>query len=56
MTNQEKVTIEVSKELYDAIQQLKQIFTQLTGQEVKSDEDVIGILVSGFIESLMQQQ
>jgi hypothetical protein len=28
----------------------------LTGQEVKSDEDVIGILVSGFIESLMQQQ
>ena len=53
--NQEKVSIEISKELYDAIQQLKQIFTQLTGQQVNSDEDVIGILVSGFIQSLVEQ-
>ncbi len=49
-----KKTIEISSELYDAIQQLKNIFSQLTGQQIESDEDVIGILVSGFIQSLEQ--
>ena len=49
-----KKTIQVSEELYEAIQQLKNIFSQLTGQQIDSDEDVIGILVSGFIQSLEQ--
>jgi predicted CopG family antitoxin len=34
-------TIEISQELYDAIQQLKQIFSQLTNQKIEKDEDVI---------------
>ena len=55
MTDQnQKKTIELSPELYDAIQELKKVFTQLTQQPIESDEDVIGILVSGFIESLRQ--
>ncbi len=56
--NQEntKHTIEVSDELYQAIQQLKQVLQQMTWKEVQSDEEVLGILVSGFIESVMSQQ
>jgi len=53
--NNNKVNIEISKDLYDAIQQIKQVFSQLTGQQIEKDEDVIGILVTGFIESLIQQ-
>lgn len=49
-------TIEISQELYDAIQQLKQIFSQLTNQKIEKDEDVIWILVSWFIESLTQAE
>jgi len=47
-----KKTIQISEELYNAIQDLKTILSQLTGEEIKSDEDVIGILISGFLESL----
>ncbi|UFX83046.1 hypothetical protein [Candidatus Absconditicoccus praedator] len=54
--NNQKHTIEVSGELYEAIQQMKQVLNQMTGKEVNSDEEVIGILVSGFIESLMSGQ
>lgn len=50
----EKKTIEVSSDLYEAIQKLKEVFLQLTGQEVKSDEDVLSILIGGFIDSLSQ--
>mgnify|MGYP007115163143 CR=1 FL=1 len=50
----EKKTIEVSGDLYEAIQKLKEVFLQLTGQEVKSDEDVLSILIGGFIDSLSQ--
>ncbi len=50
----EKKTIEVSSDLYEAIQKLKEVFLQLTGQEVKNDEDVLSILIGGFIDSLSQ--
>lgn len=44
--------IEVSEELYNALQSLKSVFSQLSGEEIASDEEVIWILVSGFVESL----
>lgn len=54
--NNQKHTIEVSGELYEAIQQMKQVLNQMTWKEVNSDEEVIWILVSWFIESLMSWQ
>lgn len=47
-------TIEIPQDLYDAIQKLKEVFKQMTGQTVEKDEDVIAILVWGFIDSLSQ--
>lgn len=57
-TTSESVThkIEISDELYQAITQLKQVLQQMTGQEIQSDEEVIWILVSWFIESIVSQQ
>ncbi len=52
----QKHNVEVSDELYQAIQQLKQVLQQMTWKEIQSDEEVIGILVSWFIESITQQQ
>ena len=37
-------TIEVSEELYNAVQKLKEVFKELTGQEITKDEDVLSIL------------
>ncbi len=54
--SENKKTIEISEDLYNAIQELKNIFSQLTGQQISSDEEVIGILVSWFIESLTGAQ
>jgi len=51
-----KKTIELPEELYNALQELKQVFSQLTNQEIKDDADVIGILVSGFIDSIQNLQ
>jgi hypothetical protein len=51
-----KKTIELPEELYNALQELKQAFSQLTGQEIKDDADVIGILISGFIDSVQNLQ
>ncbi len=51
-----KKTIEVSEDLYNALQELKQVFSQLTWQEIKSDDEVIGILVSGFVDSIQNLQ
>lgn len=50
----EKKTVELSTDLYEAIQKLKEVFKEMTGQEVTADEDVIAILVGGFIDSLSQ--
>lgn len=47
-------TIEIPEDLYNAIQKLKEIFNEMTGQTVEKDEDVIAILVGGFIDSLSQ--
>lgn len=52
----DKKHLEISGELYDAIQQLKEIFTQMSGKPVEKDEDVLSILVSGFIDSVMHEQ
>lgn len=51
MTNN-KVTLEVSQELYDSINQLKKVFWEITGQPIESDEEVLSIIVGGFIESI----
>lgn len=50
----EKKTIEVSEDLYNAIQKLKEVFKEMTGQDVEKDEDIVAILVGGFIDSLSQ--
>lgn len=47
--------IEVSDELYNAMQSLKMVFSQLSGEEISWDEEVIWILVSGFVESLKNE-
>lgn len=52
----EKKHIEISGELYDAIQQLKEIFGNMAGKPIENDEDVLSILVSGFIDSVMHEQ
>lgn len=52
----EKKSIEISGELYDAVQQLKQVFSEMSGKPLESDEDVLSILVSGFIDSVMHEQ
>jgi hypothetical protein len=51
-------TIQLPEDLYNSLQELKQIFSQMTGQEIKEDADVIGILLSAFIDSVqgMQEQ
>ena len=50
----EMKTIEIPEDLYNAIQRLKEDFKEMTGQSVEKDEDVIAILVGGFIDSLSQ--
>lgn len=47
-------TIEVSEELYGAVQKLKEVFKELTGQTIEKDEDVLSILIWWFIDSLSQ--
>ena len=48
----EKTTIEVPLELFDALQKIKEIFYQVSGQRVEGDADVIAILIGGFFDSL----
>lgn len=50
----DKRTIEVSEDLYTAIQKLKEVFQEMTGQAIEKDEDVLSILIGGFIDSLSQ--
>ncbi len=49
-------TIEIPEDLYNAIQRLKEVFKEMTGQSVEKDEDVIAILVGGLIDSLSQAE
>jgi len=54
--SENKKTIELPQEIYDSIQELKTVFSQLTWQEIKDDADVIGILLSAFIDSIKGMQ
>lgn len=53
-------TIQISDEMYDTLQRLKEVFYEMGEGERKgdnpfdtfSDEDVMSILVGGFIDSL----
>ncbi len=45
-------TIELPEELYASLQELKWVFTELTGQTIEKDEDVIWILLSAFVDSV----
>lgn len=45
-------TLVISEELFNAIQQLKEVFWQMTWNTGLSDEEVLWILVWGFIQSL----
>ncbi len=45
-------TIELPEELYNSLQELKWVFSQLTWQKIEKDEDVIWILLSAFIDSV----
>ena len=48
----ETTTIEVPLELFDALQRIKEIFYQVSGQRVEDHADVIAILIGGFFDSL----
>lgn len=50
--SENKVTLEVSQELYDSINQLKKVFSEITWQQIENDEEVLSIIVWGFIESI----
>jgi len=51
-----KRTVELPEDLYNALQELKQVFSQLTGQQIENDADVIWILISWFIDSMQNLQ
>ena len=58
MTDTKTKTIELPEELYASLQELKWVFTELTGQKIEKDEDVIWILLSAFVDSVqwMEEQ
>ena len=56
MTQENLKTIQLPEDLYASLQELKTVFSQLTGQEIKEDADVIGILLSAFIDSVQWMQ
>lgn len=45
-------TITVSDELYQALLELKGLFSQIVWEEIKTEEEVIWMLVTWFIESI----
>ncbi len=53
-----KHTIELSKEAYELLQQVKKVFISYTGdkEDDRSDEKVIDILAGGFFEQLSHSQ
>ena len=56
MTQENLKTIQLPEDLYASLQELKTVFSQLTGQEIKEDADVIGILLSAFVDSVQWMQ
>ena len=47
-------TIEISDELWQALQEIKKIISQLAQTEITKDEEVLEILIKGFIETVLQ--
>lgn len=45
-------TIKISNEMYDAIQMLKKNFSEMSWTQIDSDEDVLGILISTFLDAV----
>lgn len=48
--------IEVSSDVYELLQQIKEVFVKITGKEDVSEEDVIATLGAGFMDGMQQQQ
>lgn len=44
--------ISIPEDLYESLQELKQVFSEMTWEDIKEDTDVIGILLSAFIDSV----
>lgn len=44
--------ISIPEDLYESLQELKQVFSEMTWEDIKEDADVIGILLSAFIDSV----
>lgn len=44
--------IEIPVQLYNELQQLKEVFSSLTGKPITEDSDIIDILVWTFVDSL----
>jgi len=51
-----KRTIELSEDLYNALQEIKEVFSQLMGQNIEKDEDVMNILVSDCLNRINRQK
>lgn len=49
-----KKTIELSPELYESFQKIKTIFSGMVWKPIEKDEDVLSILLSGFIDSFIE--
>ncbi len=48
-------TIQLSDELSQALDQIKEIISKLAGSKIESDEEVLEILIRWFIESLITE-
>lgn len=44
--------ISIPEDLYESLQELKQVFSEMTWEDIKEDADVVGILLSAFIDSV----
>lgn len=49
-------TIEITPEVFDILQELKTQFAEMTNNPELSDNDVISVLVSGFIDSVQNDK
>lgn len=47
-----KKTLEISEEIYDELQRLKHIMGELLDRDNIQDDEIIGSLIGGFIQSM----
>lgn len=52
--NDQTTTIEVRAEIYHMITELRAQFAEMTANPDLTDEDVLAVLINGFIESVEQ--